>query len=298
VTDAPFAHEPVLRDATVDWLVTRRDGLYVDATLGRAGHALPLLDRLDSEGRLVGLDRDPGAVEACRTRLAPHGARAIVIHAAFADVRDVLGPRGLLPVTGLLADLGLSSPQLDEPDRGFSWRRPGPLDMRADPSQGETARALLERLDENELADVLYQLGEERMSRRIARAIKRALAARELESTADLRAVVHRAIGSRPRGGIDPATRTFQALRIAVNDELAQLDALLAALPEILEPGGRAAILSYHSLEDRRVKHFIRAEARLEALTKKPVVASEEEVARNPRARSAKLRVCRRREDA
>ncbi|MBI2893030.1 MAG: 16S rRNA (cytosine(1402)-N(4))-methyltransferase RsmH [Deltaproteobacteria bacterium] len=294
MSDAGDRHEPVLGDVVADWLVRRPDGLYVDATIGRAGHALAILARLGPRGRLLGIDRDPAAVRACQAILGGEGGRVVVMQATFRDLPEILASRGQAAADGLVADLGLSSPQIGDPARGFSFRAEGPLDMRADPTRGETARELIERKGEPELADILFQLGEERQSRRIARAIRRALADGALETTADLRRAVHRATGSRPRGGIDPATRTFQALRMAVNDELGQLDALLASLGKLLAPGGRAAILSYHSLEDRRVKNAFRSDPLLAPLTKKPIVPDADEIARNPRARSAKLRVAER----
>jgi 16S rRNA (cytosine1402-N4)-methyltransferase len=291
------SHEPVLLAESLALLAVRPDATVVDATLGRAGHARAILERLGPEGVLFGLDRDPDAVAFCREALVPSsgGPRVVIAHGTFRELLARLAEAGLPRVDALLADLGLSSPQLDEPRRGFSFRGDGPLDMRADSTRGETARDLLARLDETALADVIYRLGEERQSRRIARAIHASAVAGHMETTAQLRDAVHRAVRRRPRGGIDPATRTFQAIRIAVNDELGELDALLAALPDLLTPGGRAVILSYHSLEDRRVKQSFRGDDRWQSLTKKPVVATAEECARNPRARSAKLRGAERR---
>lgn len=291
------SHEPVLLAESIALLALRRDAVVVDATLGRGGHARAILEQLGPAGVLFGLDRDPEAVAFCREALAPSpgGPRVVIAHGTFRELPSLLAQAGLPRVDALLADLGLSSPQLDEPRRGFSFRGEGPLDMRADSTRGETARDLLARLDETALADLIYQLGEERQSRRIARAIHAAAVAGHMETTAQLRDAVHRAVRRPPRGGIDSATRTFQAIRIAVNDELGEIDALLAGLPELVTEGGRAVVLSYHSLEDRRVKQSFRGDDRWQSLTKKPVVASAEECARNPRARSAKLRAAERR---
>lgn len=288
-----FAHTTVLRDETLAALAPRPGGVYADATVGGGGHAEAILDASAPDGRLIGLDRDPSALEAARRRLARFGDRATLVHAEFAALAGVLAEANTARVQGLVADLGVSSPQLEEADRGFSFSRSGPLDMRMDPTQGESAADLVARLSESDLADVLYQLGEERRSRPIARSIKRAVDRDEMHTTDDLRRAVVRVLGPR-RGRTDPATRTFQALRLAVNGELEQLATLLHDLPELLEDGAVAAVISFHSLEDRMVKHAFRDDARLERLTKKPVVPSDEERKSNPRARSAKLRAARR----
>lgn len=294
VSPPPFQHRSVMLAETLDALDPRPGCVYADATLGAGGHAEAILDRSAPDGRLIGLDRDASALEAARARLARFGERVTVVHSAFGELRSVLASLGVSRVHGLVADLGVSSPQLDQAARGFSFRAAGPLDMRMDPSRGETARELCERVSERELADVIYAFGEERKSRPIARSIKRAADAGELETTEDLRRAVVRAIGPARRGGIDPATRTFQALRLAVNDELGQLEALLADLGGLLEDGGVAVLISFHSLEDRLVKHAFRAGDVLRPLTKKPVIAGDEEQRENPRARSAKLRAARR----
>lgn len=295
VTDpAPFHHRSVMLEETLEALDPRPGRVYADATLGAGGHAEAILERCAPDGRLVGLDRDASALEAARARLARFGERAVLVHAPFAELRSALASAGVPRVDGLVADLGVSSPQLDQAARGFSFRNEGPLDMRMDPSRGETARELCARVSERELADLIFDLGEERKSRPIARSIKRAVDAGELATTEDLRRAVVRAIGPQRRGGIDPATRTFQALRLAVNDELGQLDALLAQLGDVLEDDGVAAIISFHSLEDRRVKHHFRGSDLLAPLTKRPVVAGEDEQRENPRSRSAKLRAARR----
>lgn len=288
-----FHHKSVLLAETLEALEPQAGRVYVDATLGAGGHAEAILERSGPDGRLIGVDRDANALEAAGERLARFGDRVTLVHAAFGELSEVLARVGVSRVHGLVADLGVSSPQLDQAERGFSFRAAGPLDMRMDPSRGETARELCERLSERELADVLFQLGEERKSRPIARSIKKALEAGELETTEDLRRAVVRVLGPR-RGGIDPATRTFQALRLAVNDELGQLDALLSQLPKLLEDDGVAVIISFHSLEDRKVKHRFRGSDALSPLTKRPVMAGTEEAAENPRARSAKLRAARR----
>ena len=288
-----YVHETVLLRETVLAIAPHDGGVYADTTLGGGGHAEAILEASAPSGRLIGIDRDPRALEAARARLARFGARAAFFHGEMAELRRILSEAGAARVDGLVADLGVSSPQLDDPERGFSFSKPGPLDMRMDPTRGETALELVARLDEHELADVIYELGEERKSRRIARAIRRAYEAGELETTEDLRRAVARAVGPK-RGRIDPATRTFQALRIAVNRELEQLGQLLEDAPDVLEDDGVAAIISFHSLEDRMVKRAFRGDARLEPLTKKPVVPSDEEQHDNPRARSAKLRAAKR----
>jgi 16S rRNA (cytosine1402-N4)-methyltransferase len=286
-------HTTVLLRETVDFLSPRSGCTYADVTAGGGGHTEALLEASAPEGRVVALDRDPEALARVEKRLARFRDRLILVHAPFSELGRVLQERGV-EVAGVVADLGLSSPQLDDSDRGFSFSRPGPLDMRMDPTRGETALELIARMGESELADVLYALGEERRSRPIARSIRRAFEAGELTTTEDLRRAVLRSGGPR-RGRIDPATRTFQALRLAVNAELQELDALLDSLPEVLVDGGVAAIISFHSLEDRKVKWFFRNDERLEPLSKKPVVPTEEERAANPRSRSAKLRAARRR---
>jgi 16S rRNA (cytosine1402-N4)-methyltransferase len=288
------AHRPVMRDEVLRLLAPRDGGVYADVTLGRGGHAEAILEASAPGGRLVAIDRDQAAITETRPRLARFGPRVTFVHGPFSGLHGHLAAAGVTQLDGLVADLGVSSPQLDTPARGFSFRADGPLDMRMDTSRGPTARELVADLDERELADVLYQYGQERRSRPIARSIKRAEAEGALASTLDLARAIWRVTGPR-RAGIDPATRAFQALRIAVNRELDELESLLAALPEALADGGVAAVISFHSLEDRAVKHTLREEPRLEVLTKRPLEASEAEVASNPRARSAKLRAARRR---
>jgi 16S rRNA (cytosine1402-N4)-methyltransferase len=244
---------------------------------------------------LIGLDQDPAMLDLARPRL--ESLPVTLIHANFDQLRDVLDELHIPAVDAVLADLGFCSDQMEEPKRGLSFLQEGPLDMRLDASAGEPASELVHGLNERDLADLIYQLGEERFSRRIARKIVEARRREPIRTTTQLAELVRRCVpwpkGRRP--GIDPATRTFQALRIAVNDELGALDRLLEALPNCLKPGGRAAIISFHSLEDRRVKHAFAVRERWEVLTRKPLQASEPEVESNPRARSAKLRAARRR---
>jgi 16S rRNA (cytosine1402-N4)-methyltransferase len=287
-----FEHATVMRDEVVRAIAPRPGGVYVDATLGGGGHVVALLEA-EPRARIVAFDRDPVAIEAARERLGPVTDRLTLVHATFSSVRAQLDTLGIDRVDGLMADLGVSSPQLDDPERGMSFRREGPIDMRMDRDAGETALELLERLTDDELANVIYEYGDERRSRRIARSIKKALGAGELRTTLDLRRAIVRAVGPARVGGIDPATRSFQALRIAVNRELDELTDLLTALPGVVGPGGVAAILSFQSLEDRLVKRAF-AVAPWTPLTKKPQAPTDEECSVNARARSAKLRVARR----
>jgi 16S rRNA (cytosine1402-N4)-methyltransferase len=292
-----FSHVPVLLEEVLAGLEPARGGVFVDATAGGAGHSTALLAASPSV-RLVAFDRDPLAVATARERLSEFGERARVIHGSFDQIAPTLAELGITEVAGLLADLGVSSQQLTDGARGMSFRSRGPLDMRMDPSQGETALELVTRLSQDELANTIYELGEERRSRRVARCIKQALEAGELVDTLDLRRAVVRAVGPRRLGGVDPATRTFQALRMAVNGELAQLETLLAQAKTLLAIGGVVAIISFHSLEDRMVKRALLEREVWQRLTKKPIVASERELSENSRARSAKLRVARRIDEA
>ncbi|HWZ93134.1 MAG TPA: 16S rRNA (cytosine(1402)-N(4))-methyltransferase RsmH [Polyangiaceae bacterium] len=284
-----FSHVSVMLGEVLAALEPTRGGVFVDATAGGAGHSAALL-AASPNVRLIACDRDPLAVRTAQARLAQFGERALVVHASFDQIPARLAEAGITQIDGLLADLGLSSQQLADAERGMSFRASGPLDMRMDPSRGETALELIERLSQDELANVIYELGEERRSRRVARCIKQALEAGELNDTLELRRAVVRAVGPRRLGGVDPATRTFQALRIAVNAELDQLSALLGFAKEILAPGGVAAVISFHSLEDRLVKRAFLDRAAWQRLSNKPILASETELAENPRARSAKLR--------
>ncbi len=288
-----FHHVTVMRAEALEYLAPEPDRVYADATLGGGGHAEAILEASAPDGRLFGIDRDPNAIEAARARLSRFGDRATLIHGEMADVLAILHDAGAERVDGIIADLGVSSPQLDEASRGFSLASEGPLDMRMDPTKGETALELLARVDEEELANLLYKYGEEKKSRRVARSILRARDEGKLSTTTDLRSACVRALGPK-RGRIDPATRTFQALRIAVNGELDQLEALVRDLAEILRDEGVAVIISFHSLEDRIVKWAFRNDPMLVPLTKKPRMAGDEERESNPRSRSAKLRAARR----
>jgi 16S rRNA (cytosine1402-N4)-methyltransferase len=292
VTDVKrFEHATVMRDEVVRAIAPRANGVYVDATLGAGGHTVALLEA-EPKARIVAVDRDPAAIAAARERLSLVADRVTVVQAPFSSLSHQLGALGLSRADGLVADLGVSSPQLDDPERGMSFRREGPLDMRMDPESGPTALELLDQLSDDELANVIYRYGDERRSRRIARSIRKALAARELQTTLDLRRAIVRAVGPARVGGVDPATRTFQALRIAVNRELEELDQLLGALPDIVAPGAVVAMISFHSLEDRLVKRAFTGPG-WSPLTKKPLLPSDEEHAQNPRARSAKMRAAR-----
>src|SRR6516164_3898954 len=287
-------HVSVLPAEVLKYLAPAPGQTLVDATVGGGGHSRLLAERLGPAGRVIGLEQDPAMLDLARPRL--EGLPVTLVRSNFGRLPEVLDELGVGAVDGVLADLGVSSDQLDVPERGLSFQQPGPLDMRLDPTQGEPASALLRRLNERDLADLIYHFGEERFSRRIARRIVEARRTRPLETTEELAELVRRCV-PRPKGkrpAIDPATRTFQALRIAVNDELGALDRLLEQLPRCLRPGGRAVLISFHSLEDRRVKTAFRDRSLWEALTKKPVQATEEEMQANPRARSAKLRAARR----
>ncbi len=292
----PFTHVTVMADEVVQALEPAQGGLYLDVTAGGGGHSARLLSE-SATARVIAFDRDPEAVAAAQERLAQFGERAMVVRASFMDLGKWLEDADVGEVRGLVADLGVSSQQLGDRERGMSFRTEGPLDMRMDPTSGETALELMERLSQDELADVIYCYGEERRSRRVARCIKQALDSDELHTTLDLRRHVVRAVGPRRIGGIDPATRTFQALRIAVNRELEQLERLLALCPRIIAPGGVVAIISFHSLEDRLVKRALRERSLWDRMSNKPILASEAEQEQNPRARSAKLRAARRPEE-
>jgi 16S rRNA (cytosine1402-N4)-methyltransferase len=293
---ADLVHEPVMVAETVDLLAPARGGLFVDCTIGLGGHARAILEA--GATRVLGLDRDPEALRIARARLAEFGDRVELVHADYRDLGRVLDERQIAGVDGALADLGVSSLQLDAEGRGFSFRRDEPLDMRMDQSQGPTAADLLRDVEEEELANVIFQHGEERFSRRIARAIVTARRATAIETSGQLAQIVRRAVPTRGYQRIDPATRTFQALRIWVNRELDRLDTFLADACARLLVGARLAVITFHSLEDRIVKHTFRALAQggiaLRILTKRPLVPGSLELDRNPRARSAKLRAIER----
>jgi 16S rRNA (cytosine1402-N4)-methyltransferase len=300
------AHVPVLVEEVLEGLALRADGLYVDGTFGRGGHTARMLDALGPNGAVLALDRDPAAIEAGHRRFGDE-SRLTLVHAEFAELARVVAAQARgREVLGVLLDLGVSSPQLDQPERGFSFAKDGPLDMRMDPLHGESAAAWLARVDERELARVIYELGEERFSRRIAATIVAARAEAPIERTSQLAAIVQRAV--RTRDGKHPATRTFQAIRMFINDELGQLRTALEAAYAVLAPGGRLAVISFHSLEDRMVKQFIRSKSTVDPVfaglpvippAARPVMrevgrkrrATEAEIARNPRSRSAVLRV-------
>jgi 16S rRNA (cytosine1402-N4)-methyltransferase len=289
-------HAPVLVAETLAQLDPSRGGLFVDCTVGLGGHSRALLEH--GAARVLGLDRDADALALAADALAAFGDRVELVHADYRDLDRVLDGRGIEHVAGALADLGVSSMQLGADGRGFSFQRDEPLDMRMDRSRPPTAADLLADVDEEELANLIFEYGEERYSRRIARAIVRAREASPVTTTGELARIVRRAIPARGHQRIDPATRTFQALRIRVNRELEGLDAFLGAAARRLMAGGRLAVIAFHSLEDRIVKHTFRALAHAEAairiLTKRPIEASDNEVASNPRARSAKLRAIER----
>jgi 16S rRNA (cytosine1402-N4)-methyltransferase len=287
-----MTHVPVMTAEVLRFLQPERGGLFVDCTVGLGGHARALLEA--GASRLLGLDRDRDALDAARAALAPWADRVELVHADYRALEEVLDARRITTIDGALADLGVSSLQFDAPGRGFSFQRDEPLDMRMDRSQGDTAADLIARADEADLADAIFQYGEERFSRRIARALVAARHDEPIVTTGRLAAIVRRAIPRRGFSRIDPATRTFQALRIWVNRELDGLDRFLAAACRRLRAGGRLAVITFHSLEDRIVKHTFRALAQetgtIEILTRKPLVPDDDEVQRNPRARSAKLR--------
>lgn len=303
------SHLPVLPDETLAALAPRDGGRYLDGTVGLGGHAERLLDASAPAGRLIGLDRDPAALALARERLARFGGRATLLHASYTDALTVAREQDALPLDGLLLDLGVSSLQLDQPERGFSFRQDGPLDMRFDPGAGgESAADFVNTATEAEIADVIWRYGEERASRRVARAIVRA---RPMETTTQLAKIVEGALPG-PRGKVSPATRTFQALRIAINGELDALRSVLEDAIALLRSGGRLAVISFHSLEDRIVKQFLQRESRdcvcppalpecrcghtkrFRPLARGAVTAGLAELHSNPRARSARLRAAER----
>ena len=296
------AHVPVLRAEVLGLLQPAGRDVLLDCTVGLGGHAEALLDAAGPHGRLIGIDLDEDNLHLARQRLHRFGGRVRLFRASFADVADVLAEADEQRVDLLLADLGVASSQLDDPARGFGFSSDGPLDMRMGRQTATTAADLVNGLAEAALADLIYTCGEERYSRRIARAIVAARKNNRIERTAALAGIVAGAVPAAARAsrrGVHPATRTFQALRIAVNDELGSLDRLLARLPEVLAPAGRAGVISFHSLEDRRVKRALAALAATGAaavLTRKPVTATTDEIAENPRSRSAKLRAVERTE--
>ncbi len=288
-------HVPVLLKEAIDFLAIKRGGTYIDATVGLGGHSFEIAKRLGAPGHLIGLDKDPAALEVARAKLVfeQDAPEITLLHSSFAEI----GKRfGFAKADGLLADIGVSSLQLNDAARGFSFQAEGPLDMRMNPQAERTAEQVVNQVDEVTLANLIYEFGEERRSRRIARAIVRSRPIRTTAQLADVISAAARPMNQAERK-IHPATRTFQALRIFVNDELKDLQALLDAAPQVLKPGGRLVIISFHSLEDRIVKDALREGVRqghYRLLTKKPLTAGEEEIDRNPRSRSAKLRAAER----
>ena len=290
-------HEPVMVAEVLEHLDVGRGGTFVDCTVGRGGHAEALLEH--GASRLIGIDRDVEALRQAKETLAKFGDRVELVHRDYRRLEEVLDEQRVGLIDGVLADLGVSSMQLDMPGRGFSFRRDEPLDMRMDMTTGATAAALLRDVDERTLADLIYGFGEERYSRRVARAIVEERGRKAIDTTGQLAAIVRRAVPRRGYSRLDPATRTFQAIRIWVNGELEGLEAFIETAARRLSPGGRLVMVSFHSLEDRIVKHAFRrlqaaGELGLTVRTKRPVVPSELEVERNPRARSAKLRAAQR----
>lgn len=286
----PRVHIPVLLEEVIEWLQPMPGGTYVDGTLGAGGHTRALAERVGKDGVVISLDQDPEAIAAAEQNLA--GLPIVLVHSNFADLPEVLRQVQVDRVDGVLLDLGFSSDQLAAEERGLSFESEGTLDMRYNPEEGEPAWRMLERISIDDLADLLYEYAEERFSRRIARAIVDRRRRQPVRTARELAEVIHQAVGYKRRDDrIDPATRTFQALRMAVNAEPESLQAALRRVPDCLESGGRFAVISFHSLEDRPVKQAFREDTRLEVLTKKPIRPSEAEIARNSRARSAKLRV-------
>jgi len=286
-------HVPVLVEEVLADLDPRPGQTIVDGTLGSGGHARRIAERVEPDGVVIGLDRDPAAIAAAERNLA--GLPLKIACSNYCDLPEVLSEIGIEQVDGILLDLGLSSDQLADEERGFSFDADGPLDLRFNPDEGEPAARLVNRLRPENLADLIYQYGEERYSRRIARAIDRARRREPIRTARELAEIVRRAVPSTgTRDKIDPATRTFQALRIAVNEELKSLDVALQRLPDALRPGGRLAVISFHSLEDRRLKQAFSSDPRLQPLRRKPIAAGAEELKRNPRSRSAKLRTAER----
>lgn len=305
VTEASTPHRPVLYQETIEYLAPKSSGRYIDCTAGAGGHSSGILEASSPNGQLLAIDLDPSAIDLVHERLLLFGNRAIIVHDSYLNTARILQQIGWDLVDGILMDLGVSSMQLDQEERGFSFRHEAPLDMRFDPTSGPTAADLVNKLSEKDLADVIWRYGEERFSRRIARKI---VAKRPFHTTSQLADVIRSAVGH-SSGRIDPATRTFQAIRIAVNDELKTVEQAIPSLIELLKPGGRLAVISFHSLEDRLVKQAFKREsidcicppeqlictcghkASVRILTHRPISPAKEEIEANLRARSAKLRV-------
>lgn len=305
VNPAQQPHRSVHYQETIEYLAPKSSGRYLDCTAGAGGHSFGILEASSPDGQLIALDLDPSAVQLAKDRLSPFGKRASVVHESYLNAADVLAEKGWDNADGILLDLGVSSMQLDQIERGFSFRTDAPLDMRFDPTKGQTAADLVNNLDEKELADIIWRYGDERLSRKIARRI---VQNRPILTTFELADAIRSAFGGKP-SKIDPATRSFQAIRIAVNDELRTIEEAIPSLIELLAPKGRIAIISFHSLEDRIVKQTFKREsvdcicppeqlicscghkASIKILTNRPISPTDEEVEVNPRARSAKLRV-------
>lgn len=285
----PRAHIPVLLEPVLEFLAPRAGGTYIDGTVGAGGHAAAIAGAALPGGRVLGLDADSQALAVAAANLEQFGDGVTLRHSNFSNLKQVAAENGFVPADGILLDLGLSSMQLADAKRGFSFLTGGPLDMRFNPDDPETAADVVNTLSEKELADLIFEYGEEHASRRIARAI---VAHRPITTAAELAGVIERALGR--RGRVHPATRTFQALRIEVNRELERLQQVLPQVAEVLAPEGRIVIITFHSLEDRIVKNWFRQAAELQVLTKHPVKPTREEVLSNPRSRSAKLRAARR----
>jgi 16S rRNA (cytosine1402-N4)-methyltransferase len=285
-----LSHIPVLPAEVLRWLDPKPGQTVVDATAGVGGHSALLWERIQPGGTLIAIDQDPAMLAIAKERLPD--PRIVWLQRNFEDLREILTHLKINAVDAILADLGFCSDQMSDPRRGFSFHADGPLDMRLDPTRGEPASALIRRLPEKELADIFWEYGEERFSRRVARAIVEIRQKTPIETTGQLAELVRRCVPRSKGHAIDPATRVFQALRIAVNDELGALERFLQAVPDCLKPGGKIAVISFHSLEDRLVKQaFRKSPESVKELTRKPVQASEVEISHNPRARSAKLRV-------
>lgn len=289
---AQTVHIPVLPEEVLSYLAPQPDGIYLDGTLGGGGHGELIARKLGDSGHLIACDRDQSALDRCEVRL--RGLPVSLVQSNYCEMPEVLHEIEITVVDGILLDLGLSSDQLADRSRGFSFKSDGDLDLRFDTLSGDAAWKLVNRLSESHLADVIYQYGEERLSRRIARRIIEARRTKELRSASEIADIIWHCYPPKQRHRIHPATRTFQALRIAVNDELESLEIGLRRLPDFLKPGGKIAIISFHSLEDRRVKEAFRNDERLSPVTKKAIQASDSEKATNPRSRSAKLRVAER----
>ncbi|MDP6557110.1 MAG: 16S rRNA (cytosine(1402)-N(4))-methyltransferase RsmH [Pirellulaceae bacterium] len=286
------AHVSVMSDEIIQWLSPSPGQTFVDGTLGGGGHTRLIAESVGDQGQVISFDRDPAAIDRAVAHL--QGLPVKVVHADFREIPEVLDQLSLPPVNGVVLDLGLSSDQLADEARGFSYDAPGDLDLRFDPQRGEPAWGLIRRLSEKALADVIYRYGEERRSRRIAKQIVARRRSQPIRTSRDLAELVRSCVPRSPNHRIDPATRTFQALRIAVNDELTALERTLQRIPPAIAEGGRLAVISFHSLEDRLVKNAFRHDGRYMPLTKKPIRPNESELLRNPRSRSARLRVAQR----